>query len=332
MDAVNPSVERWMQPNRPAYRGIYMQQLEDDLFRYTELIEELRPPFIVEIGRAEGGCTALLADRLGDVDPAALVISIDILEPFRLPATRAKVLYLTADSLSDEAIAEVYKAAVGNRGMVLLDGDHSSAQVAAELDAYDDVADYLIVEDTIMRHLGGDHRRRRPPPRPRRVAPRPSRVHTGPRPAHHPASRRLAKENRWLISRRHRQGIWFGNEFVAAGTVLPAGHAYASHPQFVDYEPGEPATPGAPPPSRGRHRRAAGRSHRAGVKVDKRWGADRLRDEIADAAAAEESTTRTSSGVRVVCDRPGAQSVGDAVRQHRRRCHASRTWTPSRGG
>lgn len=156
MDAVNPSVARWMQPNRPAYRGIYMQQLEDDLFRYTELINELKPPFIVEIGRLDGGTAAFLADRLGDVRPEGLVISIDILEPMRLPSTRAKVLYLTADSLSDEAIAAVYKAAVGNRGMVFLDGDHTSTQVKAELDAYADIADYLIVEDTIMRDLERD--------------------------------------------------------------------------------------------------------------------------------------------------------------------------------
>jgi cephalosporin hydroxylase len=154
VDAVNPSVARWMQPDRPAYRGIYMQQLEPDLERYTEIINELRPPFIVEVGRAEGGTTALLADRLGDVRPDGLVISIDVLEPARMPPTRSRVLYLTTDSTSDEAVAWVYKAAVGNRGMVLLDGDHSSAHVTQELDLYVDVADYLVVEDTIMRDLG----------------------------------------------------------------------------------------------------------------------------------------------------------------------------------
>jgi cephalosporin hydroxylase len=41
----------------------------------------------------------------------------------------------------------------GGRGLVLLDSDHTSAQVLAELDAYAPLADYLIVQDTLMGYL-----------------------------------------------------------------------------------------------------------------------------------------------------------------------------------
>jgi cephalosporin hydroxylase len=154
MTFVTDSVTRWLRPDRPAYRGIYTQQLEHDLARYTELINELQPPWIFEVGRAEGGTTTFLADRLGDVRDDGLVISVDILPPERMPPTRSRVLYLTASSTDVETIAAVRRSVVGGRGMVLLDGDHSSQQVAAELGHYADHADYLVVEDTIMRDLG----------------------------------------------------------------------------------------------------------------------------------------------------------------------------------
>jgi hypothetical protein len=47
--------------------------------------------------------------------------------------------------------------------------------------------------------------------------------------------------------KKAQQGVWFGNVFVAAGTVLPASHAYASHPDFVDYEVADPAVPSKSP-------------------------------------------------------------------------------------
>jgi cephalosporin hydroxylase len=155
-DPVAASVARWREPHRPAYRGIYTQQLEPDLERYAEIIAELAPPFIVEIGRAEGGTAVWLADHLADANRDGVLVSIDILTPERLPPTLAKVIYITASSTDVEAIAAARDAAVGGRGLVLLDGDHSSAQVTRELAIYADLAAYLIVEDTIMGALGYD--------------------------------------------------------------------------------------------------------------------------------------------------------------------------------
>ena len=156
MDTVEASVARWREPHRPAYRGIYTQQLEPDLERYAEIITELAPPFVAEIGRAEGGTCLWLADTLAKANPDGVVISIDVEPPARLPTTLAKVVYLTCSSIDAEAVAAVSRAAAAGRGVILLDGDHSSAQVAAELGIYADMASYLVVEDTIMPHLGFD--------------------------------------------------------------------------------------------------------------------------------------------------------------------------------
>jgi cephalosporin hydroxylase len=155
-DPVAASVARWREPHRPAYRGIYTQQLEPDLERYAEIIAELAPPFIAEIGRAEGGTALWLADHLAQANPDGVLVSIDIEPPARLPTTLAKVVYITDDSINRVAVDAVREAAVGGRGLILLDGDHSSYQVQVELESYADMASYLIVEDTIMAALGYD--------------------------------------------------------------------------------------------------------------------------------------------------------------------------------
>lgn len=153
-DHLAACVRRWREPHRPAYRGIYTQQLEDDLERYAEIIAELRPPFIAEIGRAEGGTALWLADQLARANEHGVVVSIDIEPPARLPPSKTKTVYLTCSSVDVEAIAAVRQAAVAGPGLVLLDGDHASEQVLLELSIYAEMADYLIVEDTIMDALG----------------------------------------------------------------------------------------------------------------------------------------------------------------------------------
>lgn len=153
---VNDNVTRWLRPDRPAYRGIYTQQFETDLDRYAEVIAELRPPFVMEVGRHEGGTALFLADQLAKVRSDALLISVDVTPPVRFPVTGVKVEYLTASSTDTSTIARVRDAAVAGRGLILLDGDHSSEQVARELAVYAALADYLVVEDTLMRDLGDD--------------------------------------------------------------------------------------------------------------------------------------------------------------------------------
>lgn len=136
---------------RPHHRGIDCQQFAADLDRYTELVADLKPPFIVEIGRANAGTALYLADELAKVVPDGQVISIDIMGP--QPA-HENITYIEGSSTSPLVFEAVRELAAGRRGLVLIDGEHSSAQVARELAVYADMADYLIVEDTIVEHLG----------------------------------------------------------------------------------------------------------------------------------------------------------------------------------
>ena len=138
-------------PWAPPVDGHPCQQFAADLRRYAELVHELRPPWVLECGTADGG-TALFLAGVCQAAGAGQVISIDN-DP-RTPGIDHPLLRLwKGDVLDPGIVAAVTRFAGGERGLVLLDDDHSSGHVLAELDAYGRLADYLIVEDTLMEHL-----------------------------------------------------------------------------------------------------------------------------------------------------------------------------------
>jgi cephalosporin hydroxylase len=142
---------QWRRKDRsaPTWRMVGCQQFPADLWRYAELCFALEPPFVIEVGVATGGTTLFLADVLSLMG-GACVYAIDV---NLIPVQHPRLVPLLGDSVSDETIAEVTRIAAGRRGLVLLDGDHKAGHVARELDLYAPLADYLVVEDTIMEWL-----------------------------------------------------------------------------------------------------------------------------------------------------------------------------------
>jgi cephalosporin hydroxylase len=66
-----------------------------------------------------------------------------------------RIRYVAGSTLDEGVVAQVRAAAAGKRTMVILDSDHSAAQVAAELKIYPEFVSpgcYLIVDDS---NLGG---------------------------------------------------------------------------------------------------------------------------------------------------------------------------------
>jgi cephalosporin hydroxylase len=140
----------WTEPGRrwPSYRGVICQQFAADMTHYAAVMSELLPPFVIEVGRAHGGTALFLADHMH----GGLVISID---PKPATVDHENLLCIEASSTHPATIDRVEGLTRGERGLILLDGDHDQHQVAAELDVYAPMADYLIVEDTIMADLAG---------------------------------------------------------------------------------------------------------------------------------------------------------------------------------
>lgn len=139
-------------------------QLPEDILRAQEVIYKVKPDVIIETGIAHGG-TLVFHASLCKAMGMGRVIGIDIeIRPHNRKAIEEHELsdYITlieGNSVAKEIVDKV-KSLVkpGERGLVILDSNHSKSHVLAELDAYSKfvaIDSYIIAEDGIMESLAG---------------------------------------------------------------------------------------------------------------------------------------------------------------------------------
>jgi len=122
-----------------------------DAWIYQEIIYEIRPDVIIEIGSKYGGSTRYFANLLDLLDKGT-VISIDMdRSVYSLVHDRVKVL--TGKSSDPAILYEVGRLCKGKSVMVIQDGDHNKGQVLEDLENYSgfvSIDSYFIVEDGIV--------------------------------------------------------------------------------------------------------------------------------------------------------------------------------------
>lgn len=133
------------------WMGVRAQKNPFDAWIYQEIIYEIKPDIIVEIGSAEGGSTLFFANLL-DLIGKGRVISIDInRENFK--ARHNRIIEITGDSSSEEIVSKVSSLCSGLTVLMVHDGGHSKEQVLKDLEAYSglvSISSYFIVEDGIV--------------------------------------------------------------------------------------------------------------------------------------------------------------------------------------
>ncbi len=137
--------------DRVFWMGVKARKNVLDAWVYQEIIHEVRPEIIIEIGNAEGGSTRYLANLL-DLLGAGEVIAVDI-DHSIFRGHHPRISLVAGDSAAPETLARVEELARGRQGLVIHDGDHSREHVLADLRAYAKfvrLGSYFIVEDTIM--------------------------------------------------------------------------------------------------------------------------------------------------------------------------------------
>ena len=121
-----------------------------DLWIYQEILTELRPAAIVEMGTAYGGSALYLAS-VCDVLDAGRIITVDV-EPRKGLPVHPRITYVTGSSVGDDVVEQIRRAVAGaDPVLVILDSDHHKEHVLAELRRYGPMVtrgSYLIVEDT----------------------------------------------------------------------------------------------------------------------------------------------------------------------------------------
>jgi len=133
--------------------GVPVLKYPSDLFVYEEMIYELKPDVILDIGTYKGG-SALWFATLFDLmrSSSGRVISVDIDRfPGGVP-THPRIMYLLGSSTSEEILKQVRDSIrPGEKVMAFLDSDHHKDHVLNELHAYSPIVtngSYLVVEDS----------------------------------------------------------------------------------------------------------------------------------------------------------------------------------------
>jgi cephalosporin hydroxylase len=145
---------RWypvqLRTSKVTWMGVKTQKMVLDCWVYQQIINEVRPEIIIEIGNADGGSTKFLANML-DLVGKGEVIAVDI-DHSNFKGQHPRTSLVTGDSLSAETLARVAELTRGRKGLVIHDGDHNLEHALADLRAYSKfvaVGSYLIVEDTV---------------------------------------------------------------------------------------------------------------------------------------------------------------------------------------
>jgi len=132
------------------FLGIATQKCPFDLFIYQEILYELKPDVIVELGTAFGGGALFLAS-ICDLINNGEVISVDINDINGKPSHK-RIKYLIGSSISNEIVGQVKELIKNkNKVLIILDSDHSKGHVLKELMIYSklvSLGSYIIVEDS----------------------------------------------------------------------------------------------------------------------------------------------------------------------------------------
>jgi len=139
-------------------------QLPDDMIRLQEVIYKVKPDVIVEIGVAHGGSlvfSATLCKAMGK----GRVVGVDIeIRPHNRKAIESHELFpyitlIEGNSIDEDIVGQVNALiAPGETVLVFLDGCHTKAHVAAELELYAPMVtkgSYIVAMDGIQKDLVG---------------------------------------------------------------------------------------------------------------------------------------------------------------------------------
>lgn len=139
-------------------------QLPEDMLRIQEIIYHVKPDVVIETGIAHGGSLIFYASLFKAMEKGR-VIGVDIeIRPHNRQAIEAhdmidRISMIEGSSIDDAIVADVRsQIQPDERGLVILDSNHTRAHVLAELLAYAEfvaVDSYIVACDGIMQEVVG---------------------------------------------------------------------------------------------------------------------------------------------------------------------------------
>lgn len=147
-----------------SWMGRPIIQLPEDLLRIQEIIYRVKPDVLIETGIAHGGSLIFYASLFRAMEKGH-VIGIDIeIRPHNRKAIEAhemfdRITMIEGSSVDAAIVREVrHQIQPSERGLVILDSNHTRAHVLAELRSYAEfiaVDSYIVACDGIMQEVVG---------------------------------------------------------------------------------------------------------------------------------------------------------------------------------
>ena len=154
-----------------SWKGETFLQTAEDIITLQEIIYELKPQTIIEVGVAWGG-TLLFYDSLASTSNVKNIIGVDIYIPkdlkqrLKKKSVSNKITLIEGDSLNLNTLNKIKKVMKGNqRTLIHLDSNHTKSHVYNELCEYSKFLkkdDIIIVGDTIIDYIPKQKHRPRP--------------------------------------------------------------------------------------------------------------------------------------------------------------------------
>ncbi len=157
-DLFNMTVREWLTLHHERTRfdtmhwmGVTMIKNPLDAWILHEIIYEVKPEMVIEIGSLTGGTTLFLANLL-DLIGNGQVISIDLNRERYVPKHK-RIIAITGDSHAQPTFEKTSELCEGKTVLVIHDADHHKRAVLEDLRAYSKlvtVGSYFVVEDGIL--------------------------------------------------------------------------------------------------------------------------------------------------------------------------------------
>jgi cephalosporin hydroxylase len=140
--------------------GLPIIRFPDDILVYQELVWQIKPDLIIEVGVARGGSVLLSATLQSLIGNGGETVGIDIdIRPHNRMALQEhpsfrNISLLEGDSLSSEIVSQVReRCAKASTVVLVLDGNHTHSHVLEELRTYSSllpVNSYIVLPDTMI--------------------------------------------------------------------------------------------------------------------------------------------------------------------------------------
>jgi len=139
------------------WRGVVSHKAPTDMWNYQEIIHEIKPSVVLEVGTRFGGSTLFFSDVMKAVHQTSAykILTVDIdhdsINSQLNREPRVEILTAPSASLRVQRRLKELRDELPGSLFVILDGDHGADNVTLELQMISQVlrrGDYVVVEDT----------------------------------------------------------------------------------------------------------------------------------------------------------------------------------------